>query len=88
MDEIEFVAIEEALSAKRTVKKSKAVENIERALKKLPPGQSARIVAKTEKPQTIKNRVVRVVKDLGMKNIRVKRVGNTVYFYKETGKRD
>jgi len=86
MDEIELVPIDEALSAKRTVKKSKAVENIEKTLKKLPPGQSAKIVAKTEKAQTVKNRVVRVVRDLGMKNIRVKRVGNTVYFYKETGK--
>ena len=46
------------------------------------------VVAKTEKAQTVKNRVFRVVRNLGMKNITVKRVGNTVYFYKETEKRD
>ena len=86
MDEIELVPIDEALSAKRTMKKSKVVESIERTLKKLPAGQSGKIVAKTEKPQTVKNRVVRVVKNLDMKNIIVKRVANTVYFYKETGK--
>ena len=86
MDEIELVPIDEALSAKRKMKKSKAVENIERILRKLPVGQSAKIVAKTEKAQTVKNRVVRVVKNLDMKNITVTRVGSTVYFYKETGK--
>ena len=87
MDEIELVPIDEALSAKRKVKKSKVVEKIETTLKKLPAGQSAKIVARTEKAQTVKNRVVRVVQNLDMKNIRVKRVGNTVYFYKQPEKR-
>jgi len=62
------------------------VEKIEAIIKKLPAGQSGKIVAKTEKAQTVKNRVFRVVESLGMKNVTVKRVGNTVYFYKETGK--
>ena len=88
MDEIELVPIDEALSAKRKMKKSKVVEKIEATLKKLPAGQSGKIVARTEKAQTVKNRVFRVVTNLGMKNVTVKRVGNTVYFYKETGKRD
>ena len=88
MDEIELVPIDEGLSAKREMKKSKVVEKIEATLKKLPAGQSAKIVAKSEKAQTVKNRVFRVVKNLGMKNITVKRVGNTVYFYEETEKRE
>ncbi len=84
MDEIELVPIEEAVSAKRKVKKSKVVEKIEATLKKLPPGQAGKIVAKTEKPQTVKNRVWRVIDSLGMKNkVTVKRIGDTIYFYKE-----
>ena len=88
MDEIELVPIDEAIKAKRKMKRSKVIEEIEETLRKLPAGQSAKIVAKTEKAQTVKNRVFRVAKNLGMKNVTVKRVGNTVYFYKETGKRD
>ena len=68
--------------------KNKVVEKIEATLKRLPSGQSAKIVAKTEKPQTVKNRVFRVAKNLDMKNVTVKRVGSTVYFYKETEKQD
>lgn len=83
MDKIEFVPIKEALSAKREVKKSKVVQEVEAKLKELTPGQSGKIVAKTEKPQTVKNRVFRVVKMLGMKNVTVKRIGDVIYFYKE-----
>jgi hypothetical protein len=86
MDEIELVSIDEALSAKRKMKKSKVVEKIEATLKKLPTGQSGKIVAKTEKPQTVKNRIVRVAKSLGMENVTVKRVGDVVYFFKEPEK--
>ena len=83
MDKVEYVPLEEAKSAKRKIKKSKVVEEVEAILKKLPQGQSGKIVAKTEKPQTAKNRVFRVVKMLGMKNVTVKRVGDVVYFYKD-----
>ena len=86
MDEIELVPIDEALSAKRKMKKSKVVEKIEATLKKLPAGQSGKIVAKTEKPQTVKNRIVRVAKLLGMENVTIKRVGDVVYFFKEPEK--
>ena len=66
MDKIEIVPVKEALSAKRTVKKSKEVEEIEATINALNPGQSAKIVTKTETPQTVKNRIWRVIKSLGM----------------------
>lgn len=87
MDKIELVPINEALNAKRQVKKSKVVQEVEETLKKLPEGQAGKIVAKTEKPQTVKNRIQRVVNSLGMKKIvTVKRKGDTVYFYKKSEK--
>lgn len=83
MDEIEIVAVEEAKLAKRKVKKSKAVQKVEDTLKKLTPEQSGKIIAKTEKPQTVKNRISRVAKALGMNDVNVKRTGDVVYFWKE-----
>lgn len=83
MDKIEIVPIKEALSARRTVKKSKEVAEIEETINALSPGQSGKIVAKTEKPQTVKNRVWRVIKALGMEDeVTVKRTGDTIYFFK------
>lgn len=83
MDKLEYVPVAEAKSAKRAIKKSKVVEEVETMLKKLPLGQAGKIVAKTEKPQTIKNRVLRVGKSLQMKNLIVKRTGETIYFWNE-----
>ena len=80
---IEIVSVEEAKLSKRKVKKSKAVQKVEDALTKLTSEQSGKIVAKTEKPQTIKNRISRVAKALGMNEVRVKRTGDVVYFWKE-----
>ena len=84
MDKVEYVPLEEAKSAKRKLKKSKVVEEVEAILKKLPQGQSGKIVAKSEKANTIKNRFVRVTKSLGMKNVKIKRVNDVVYFWKES----
>jgi hypothetical protein len=84
MDKVEYVSLEEAKSAKRKLKKSKVVEEVEMILKKLPQGQSGKIVAKSEKANTIKNRFVRVAKSLGMKDITIKRVNDVVYFWKES----
>ena len=83
MDKVEYVPIEEAQNAKRKIKKSKVVEELETVLKKLPQGQSGKIVAKTEKATTIKNRIVRVGKNLRMNNLKVKRIGDIIYFYKD-----
>jgi len=59
------------------------VQEVEDALKRLPEGQSGKIIAKTERPQTVKNRIVRVAESLKMKNVKVKRTGDVVYFGKE-----
>jgi hypothetical protein len=82
MDKVEYVSLEEAKSAKRKIKKSAVILELETILKKLPQGQSGKIIAKTEKANTIKNRLVRVSKLLGL-NITIKRVNDTVYFWKE-----
>ena len=84
MDKVEYISLEEAKSAKRKLKKSKVVEEVEAILKKLPQGQSGKIVAKSEKANTIKNRFVRVTKSLGMKNVTIKRVNDVVYFWRES----
>ena len=84
MDKVEYISLEEAKSAKRKLKKSKVVEEVETILKKLPQGQSGKIVAKSEKANTIKNRFVRVAKSIGMKDITIKRVNDVVYFWKES----
>ena len=83
MDKVEYVSIDEAKSAKRKIKKSKLIEEVEATLKKLQAGQSGKIVAKSEKANTIRNRFLRVAKSLGMKNVAIKRVNDVVYFWKE-----
>ena len=83
MDKIEYVPVDEALSAKKTVKKRKTILEVENKLKKLPEGKAGKIVIKTEKPQTVKNRVLRVAKSLGMTNIKVRQAGDSIYFYKK-----
>jgi hypothetical protein len=84
MDKVEYIPLEEAKSAKRTIKKSKVIEEVEAILKKLPQGQSGKIIAKSEKANTIKNRLVRVSRSLGMKNVTIKRVNDVVYFWRDT----
>ena len=71
-DKVEYILLEEAKSAKRKLKKSAEIIEIVNVLKKLPPNQSGKIVAKTEKANTIKNQLVRVSKSLGLQNMTIK----------------
>jgi hypothetical protein len=83
MDKIEYVPVDEALSAKKTVKKQKTILEVESKLNKLPEGKAGKIVIKTEKPQTVRNRVIKVAKSLGMTDLKVKKSGDAIYFYKK-----
>ena len=82
-DQAEFITEEEAKSYKRVMKKSKVVEYYESMLKKLESGQAGKVVAKEEQATTIKNRVVRIAKSLDMNDLKVKRTGDTVTFWRE-----
>ena len=85
MVQISYVPIDEAKSLKRSVKKNPIVEEYESILKNLPEGQAAQVDAKNEKekPQTIKNRLLRIGKTLYMTDLKVKRVGDIVSFWRE-----
>jgi hypothetical protein len=82
---LEFVTKEEAEKIRRTMPKSKTMEEYEGYLKQLPGGQVGKIeVDKKDavKPQTIRNRLTRASKNMEL-SIQTKRVGNTVLFWKE-----
>jgi hypothetical protein len=85
MVKVDYVPIEEAKSLKRSVKKSPIVEEYESLLLNLPEGKAGKIGAKKEKekPQTIKNRLIRIGKSLNMTDLKVRRVGDIVSFWRE-----
>ena len=81
---VEFVTKEEAEKIRRTMPKSKTMEEYEGYLKQLPDGQVGKIVVTQKdgiKPQTIRNRLTRASRNLEL-NIQTKRVGNTILFWR------
>lgn len=86
VDQVVFVSVDEAKSARRNIEKSQLIKELEVTLTKLPAGQAGKIEAKAEKAQTIRNRIVRVAKYMAMDNLRVKRAGDTIYFFKDKEK--
>lgn len=81
---LEFITSEAAQSIRRTMPKSKTMEEYEGYLKQLPDGQVGKIeVAQKDdiKPQTVRSRLVRASKSVEL-NIETKRVGNTVLFWR------
>ena len=81
---LEFVTKEEAEKIRRTMPKSKTMEEYEGYLKQLPDGQVGKIVVTQKdgiKPQTIRNRLTRASRNLEL-NIQTKRVGNTILFWR------
>ena len=80
---VEYVSLSEAQSIKRKVQ-NKVVAEYVTYLEKLPEGQAGKIIAgKDEKANTIRNRLVRAKKSLGVNDIAIKRVGDTVLFWRE-----
>ena len=90
MVKVKKISIEEAKSLKRTVKPSAIVQEYTQILKELAPGEAREIDAKVEKekPQTIKNRIVRLGKSLNMTELQVKRVKDTILFWFEPENQD
>jgi hypothetical protein len=85
MVKVKHISIEQAKSMKRIIKPSAIVQEYTQILKELVPGEAREIDSKSEKekPQTIKNRIVRVSKLLKMSEFQVKRVGDNIMFWLE-----
>lgn len=80
-----FVTKEEADKIRRTMPKSKTMEEYEGYLKQLPDGQVGKIEVTQKdnvKPQTVRNRLNRAGKSLSI-DIETKRIANTILFWKE-----
>lgn len=90
MVKVKRISIEQAKSIKRTVKSSPVVQEYMQILKDLTPGEAREIDAKSEKekPQTIKNRILRLKTSLKMSNLEIKRVGDIVMFWIEPESKD
>ncbi len=85
---LEFVTKEEAEKIRRTMPKSKVMEEYEGYLKQLPEGQVGKIEVTSKdgiKPQTVRARLNRAGKSLNI-GIETRRVGNTVLFWVEPEK--
>ncbi|MFC1955789.1 hypothetical protein ACFLWZ_04585 [Chloroflexota bacterium] len=81
-----YVPIEKVKALKRTMKKSPVMEEYERILRELPQGQACQIDAKEEqeKPATIKNRILKISKSLNMTDLKVKKTGDVISFWRQS----
>ncbi len=88
MVKLEKITVAEAKATRREVRKKPIIQEYEQILKDLKPGDALRVDAKeeNEKPQTIKNRIIRLGKSLGMEDLRVQRRGDKIAFWLEKGK--
>ncbi len=90
MVKVKKISIEQAKALQRKIKPSPIVQEYMQILKDLVPGEAREIDAKTEKekPQTIRNRILRLKTSLEMTNLKVKRVGDIVMFWLEPETQD
>ncbi len=82
---VEFITSKEAETIKRTMPKSKTMEEYETYWKQLPLGQVGKMeIAPKDgiKPQTVRGRLIRAGNSLGI-NVQSKRVSNVVLFWRE-----
>lgn len=88
MVKFERIPIEEAKAIKRQMKMSPKTQEYEEALLDLSEGEAIRVDTRleNEKPQTIKNRIIRIGKYHGMKNLKVQRRNGTITFWLEKKK--
>ena len=81
---VEFISTKEAESIRRTMPKSKTMEEYEGYWKQLPLGQVGKMEVATKdgiKPQAVRGRLIRASKSLKL-NVETKRVGNVVLFWR------
>jgi len=81
---LEFITQQEAETIRRKMPKSKTMEEYEGYLNQLPDGQVGKIEVTLKdsiKPQTVRSRLVRASKNLGL-SIETKRVSNVVLFWR------
>jgi hypothetical protein len=82
---LDFITKEEAQTIRRTMPKTKVMEEFEGYLKQLPQGQVGKIIVVPKdniKAQTIRSRLNKAGKSLKL-DIQTRRVGNIVLFWKE-----
>jgi hypothetical protein len=80
---VEYISTKEAENIKRTMPKSKTMEEYEGYLKQLPNGQVGKFEVSPKdgiKPQTIKSRLTRAGRNLSL-DTQIKRIQNTVLFW-------
>ncbi len=81
---MQYISSEASEQFKRSMPKSKVMEEYEKYLRDLPKGKVGQLaVTRSEKPQTIKNRVVRAARSLNMTDLKVKRVGDNILVWRE-----
>ena len=85
MTTVDYTTIEEAKALRRSMTKRPIVQEYESLLLNLPEGTAGQIDSRNEKekPQTVKNRLVRVGKSLNMTDLKVRRTGDIVSFWRE-----
>ena len=83
--QVDYTTIEEAKSLRRRMTKRPIVQEYESLLLNLPAGKAGMVDARRakEKPQTIKNRLVRIAKGLNVTDVKVRRTGDIVSFWRE-----
>ena len=83
--QVDYTTIDEARALRRRIPKRPVVQEYESLLLSLPEGQAGMIDAKKgkERAQTIKNRLVRVGKGLNVTDLKVRRTGDVVSFWRE-----
>ena len=88
MVKVSYYTTEEAKAKAGKPGKRKIIAEYEDMLRKVQPGQGGEISSKEEKekPVTIKNRVKRVAKSLGISDLKVRYIGeegDVVQFYRD-----
>ena len=82
---LEFITPQEAETIRRRMPKSRIMMEYEDYLRQLPEGRVGKFVVDRKdsiKPNTVKARLIRASKNLKL-NVKTKRVGNTVLFWRE-----
>jgi len=85
MVEYEDIPIEQAKSMRREVRKSPIIQEYENLVLNLEKGKARVIDAakNKEKPQTIKNRIIRIAKTHNLQDLKVQRRKDTITFWFE-----
>lgn len=81
---LDYIPLEQAKATKRKAGLAKIYKEYMSYLQKLKPNESGRITLEAgDKPATHKNRLQVAAKELGINNLKLKRIGDVIFFYRE-----